>query len=303
MRLRLASILAVMAVTAVVLSACDKAPKGIIKESRMAPLVADIALAEAYIDANPNSFMDDSSRMAMKQSVMMNHGTTIAEYEKSLDWYAHHLDVYNDVMEDAIAIIDKKTEEQNKILGDNMAQTFDQQNAKPGQGGSRRFFPAKGDTANIWTLTRTWMLTSSMHRGFIPFEINNPPENRQGDRYNLNFKLIGSGNHFNVFLAVDYNDGTTSYMHRGAAVEGWGDYLLQSDSKRIVRRVYGYIGYNIQGSSIAFIDSIQLVRTRYDASNYSLFNMQRAVGFTPGESVTTRRSPLELKQNKSSDRR
>lgn len=259
-------------------AACDRAPDGIIKESKMAPLMADIYEAEAYIDMYPNQFMTDSSRMAMKQSVMAKHGVTIKDYEKSLDWYAHHLDIYTKVCENASQITEKRYND-----------LADLEEAQPGSSGggrgSRKMYGDKGDTVNVWALQRSWTLTGGLGYGTIPFEYRPGAARKKGDRYCLSFKVFTGGNKVTMLIAADYTDGSTSFISRASCVEGWGDYTLQTDSLRVVNRIYGYIGYDIKPSSIAYVDSVQLTKTRLNAANYSIFNLQRML--LPSRNATT----------------
>ena len=60
-------ILTTVAVSVILLGACDKAPGGVIKESDMAHVLADFAKANAIIEQNPNLFPNDSSKLALKQ--------------------------------------------------------------------------------------------------------------------------------------------------------------------------------------------------------------------------------------------
>ena len=63
---RLGYILLLLLALAAGFTACDKAPSGIIKESKMEDLLVDIYKAQAYIDNHPDEFDSDSSRQAMK---------------------------------------------------------------------------------------------------------------------------------------------------------------------------------------------------------------------------------------------
>ena len=67
-----------LAMTALV--GCDKAPDGVIKESKMVDLIVDLDKADAYVTLNPDKFQDDSSKLELKESVMAKHGVTLEEY-------------------------------------------------------------------------------------------------------------------------------------------------------------------------------------------------------------------------------
>jgi hypothetical protein len=50
---------------------------------------------------------------------------------------------------------------------------------------------------------------------------------------------------------------------------------LQSDTARTVRRVYGYVSYDIKPGHTAYVDSLMLMRTHMSRSNYGYIHAQR----------------------------
>ena len=90
-------LLILIATLAVLLTGCDKAPDGIIKESDLADFLYDLYRLEAIIDMNPEAFPSDSVKRVAKQSLFQKHGITQAEYDSSLVWYATNFEAYNTV--------------------------------------------------------------------------------------------------------------------------------------------------------------------------------------------------------------
>ena len=50
---------------------------------------------------------------------------------------------------------------------------------------------------------------------------------------------------------------------------------VQSDSTRRVRRIYGYVSYDIKRGQTAIVDSLMLLRSHMSKSNYGFINAQR----------------------------
>ena len=91
-------------------------------------------------------------------------------------------------------------------------------------------------------------------------------------------KMLSFNNTFGLMLAAEYADGTVSIASRNASLNGWTELALQTDSTRNVRRIFGYIHYNVASHSVvAFLDSISLVRTHLDRKIYSNINSQKFV--------------------------
>lgn len=247
--------------------ACNKAPDGIIKESKMVDLLADLYKAEAYTDVYRADFSNDSLLMELKQSVFAKHGVSQDDYDKSLEWYAHNMDTYSDVCRRATEKLDA---EKKKAYHD----------------GNKAAKETKPDinrdeqADDIWHGTRTWTLTPGMKNGFVTFEIDacKDIDTRLGDRYVLTFKATSiSPKSLGVMFAADYSDGATNYLSRQTLANGWNRVTLQTDSTRTVRRIYGYFNYRLDNQHIAYLDSVQILRSKLNKTTYSHAGVQKLV--------------------------
>lgn len=246
------------------LCACDKAPRGIIKESDMVDLLVDLYKADAYVESYPMQFPDDSTRMLLKQSVYSKHGITQADYDTSLVWYAHNMDAYTDVYR---RVIDRLDADRDKIDMNAAPSRTAVQRADERLASTRRR-AANGDSTDLWTQQRTWLITQGLHTGFIPFDVDLDDDCRLGDRYELRFKVAGWQRALMAVVAADYSDGGTAFVRRNAMQPGWNGITLQTDSLRSVKRLYGYVKFQIPPHQMASLDSVQLLRTHLDASQY-----------------------------------
>lgn len=266
------------------LLSCDRTPRGVMSMNEMADLIVDLQLADAYIDSHSDSFGSDSSMQVLKQSIFKKHGITQADYDSSMVWYAHNMEEYNKAYDKAVnklkARYDKLDKPGNDKPGEMMAgPTSHEGTPRPHPNGMKRLTTdVEKDTADLWQGQRKYMLTQGARRGFITFDIPPDANKEPGDRYQLAYKLLRGGNEFKVSLNVDYSDGGTTQITRGTNSDGWVSLDIQSDTSRRVRRIYGYVSYDMKpGHTAAYIDSLSLMRTRLNKSNYGLFQVQRTL--------------------------
>ena len=276
-------------VLALSLISCDKTPHGVLSVNDMADLIADLQLAEAYIETHSADYDTDSSKLVLKQSVFKKHGITARDYDSSLVWYAHNMEDYTKAHDKAVGILQKRYDKiktgdnsmpEEMIAGPGDLQGMPSHNAQPrGPAPVKRMkklsTDAASDTTDLWQGPRSYMLTQGAQRGFITFDIQPDANKQRGDRYQLAYKLSRGGNEFKVSLNVDYTDGGTAQITRGTNSDGWVTIDVQSDSARQVRRIYGYLSYDMKRGHTAYVDSLTLMRTHFNKSNYGFIHAQR----------------------------
>ena len=281
--------LTILVLLVMLLASCDKTPQGVMSLNSMADLIVDLQLAEAYIESHYDEFADDSSKLVLKQSIFKKHGITQQDYDSSMVWYAHNMEDYTKAYDKAVGKLQQRYDRLSKGHDKGQAEDLERpstaiqgaptHNAQPRPLGNRHpktlATDASADSADLWTGQRSYMLTPGARRGFITFNVVPPKGKSPGDRYQLAYWLERGGNEFKVSLNVDYTDGSTSQIARVTNSDGWVTVDVQSDSTRKVRRVYGYVSYDIKRGSVAYVDSLMLMRTRLNKNNYGFFNAQR----------------------------
>lgn len=265
--------LVVIFLLSLVLVGCRKTPDYVISKGDMTDLMVDMYKAEAIIDHNEGEYHTDSIKLAFRQSILMRHNLTQEQLDTSLIWYAHNLDVYNEVQKDIIERLEDEYKELVKGDFTSVAAAVDSE-MKP----SVPRYRAVGDTADIWGRNRTWILLPGFVDNLITFDMKPDKENMLGDKYELAFKLCNMRNTLKVYMGVDYKDGATAFVYRTIAGDGWNRCVLQSDSLREVRRIYGYMAYKSQPKQIMCVDSIELLRTHLDRKGYeSTMKLQKTI--------------------------
>ena len=278
-------------ILAVSMLSCDKTPRGVLSVNDMADLIVDLELADSYIENKYNDFPSDSSKQVLRQSVFMKHGITQKDYDSSLVWYAHNMEDYIKAYDKAVGKLKNKYEKlQKSSNGNNGPSEMIAEGMDPGEpthnptprptgGRGLKQFGKTGDqqadSIDMWKGQRSYRLAQGSQRGFITFDLLPDAGHKPGDRYQLAYKLMRGGNEFKVSLNVDYSDGSTSQMARGTNSDGWINIDVQSDTSRTVRRVYGFVSYNIKPGHTAYVDSLMLLRTHLNLSNYGIIHAQR----------------------------
>ena len=276
------------------LLSCDRTPGGVMSVNAMADLIADMQLAEAYMESHAGEFDSDSSKQVLKQSVFKKHGITQQEYDSSLVWYAHNMEDYVKAYDKAVGKLKSRYDKLDKDgKGNSNSTPQDMMGAGPGEpthhpvpnatlphphGGKglhQLSTDTKVDSADLWQGRRNYVLAQGSRRGFIPFDVRPDANMRAGDRYQLGYKLMRGGNEFKVCLTVDYTDGATTQITRSTNSDGWVAIDVQSDTARQVRRIYGYVSYDIKRGHTAYVDSLMLMRTHLNKNNYGYINAQR----------------------------
>ena len=269
------------------LLSCGRTPHGVMSVNEMADLIVDLQIAEAYIDSHIGEYTSDSSKLVLKQSVFKKHGITQEDYDSSLVWYAHNMEDYIKAHDKAIGKLKErydKLDKNGKMVDREMAirERRETPEAIPqsihssrGKQLGRPNTDSKGDTIDLWQGNRSYVLTQGAKRGFITFSVQPDAQYKPGDRYQLAYYLTRCNNEFKVSLNVDYTDGGTSQITRGTHSDGWVAIDVQSDSTRRVRRIYGYVSYDIKRGQTAIVDSLMLLRSHMSKSNYGFINAQR----------------------------
>lgn len=240
-----ATIAAVLAV-----ASCSKTPGGVLEPEEMASLMADVYRGEAVIEFNHASYINDSLKKTVKQSVLMAHGINQEDFDSSLSWYGHHIGDYIKVCDRAVEILEAEA----KAIPDDPA-GFNQ-------------MVVAGDSAQVWPLSRYYHITSRTPGRHVTFHLTPDETWEHGDEYELAFKIINSRTPVKSLLATSYDDGRAEYTSHEVTEDGWSRSTLRLDSTRTSRSIYGFIEFDPAEGENIYVDSISLIRTRLNPANY-----------------------------------
>lgn len=229
-------------------TSCNSTPEHVIPPEKMARLLADIHIGESVIDAHRNQYVEDSLKKELKQSVFHKHNVTAQQVDTSFVWYGHNIEEYIEVYDRVI-----------EILEDEMA------NVKV-DGGVQ--LAVAGDSADAWLGVRYRTLDKTMINNIISFAIDRDDNWEKGDVYEWRMKKINGRSSLNWSLIVDYVDGSSEYINVSKPNDGWQEIVLYTDTTKTASRVYGVAQVELTDNEQVYIDSISLVRTRFNKEKY-----------------------------------
>lgn len=247
-----------------ILAACGSEPSGVIPQDDMAELLADIHEGEAVVDINFRQYTDDSARLAIRQAILKKHDVTAEEFDSSLMWYGHNLDVYKNVYDNVITILEERqqqAQEEARKAGEQLI--------------------AAGDSVDVWTRPHSLIFEKQRTGDCVLLTFSYPADSEMkvGDCYYWRLMMLNSKEPAEAFIAVDYKDGSGEYQMQRAMPETLLNLTLQTDSIREPSRVYGYLRYNMASEKCVFVDKISLSRARLNSERYDAHPYQRKLNY------------------------
>lgn len=252
-------------------SGCNSVPGYVIPPDSMAELLADIYTAESIVDINRTSYMTDSMKKVMKQSVYLKHGVTEQQVDTSFVWYGHHIEQYVEIYDKVIEILEKDV-------------------AQASATGTK--FGIAGDSVDTWQWSRHFDLTKLSPSRIVTFDLPKDENWQKGDVYAWAMKTINNRMPLKWGISAEYPDGTVEYCQSDINGEGWNKLQYISDSTQIPLRIAGYVITTGNGrEDNIYLDSISLIRDRIKPGIYHQRYRQRSIsdGNASQESTAVRR--------------
>lgn len=238
-------------------SGCNSVPGYVIPPDSMAELLADIYTAESIVDINRTSYMTDSMKKVMKQSVYLKHGVTEQQVDTSFVWYGHHIEQYVEIYDKVIEILEKGV-------------------AQASATGTK--FGIAGDSVDTWQWSRHYALTKFSPSRIITFDLPKDENWQKGDVYAWAMKTINNRMPLKWGISAEYPDGTVEYCQSDINGEGWNKLQYVSDSTQIPLRIAGYVITTGNGrEDNIYLDSISLIRDRIKPGIYHQRYRQRSI--------------------------
>ena len=244
---------------------CRKRPKGVLSDDDMVQLIADMEVAEVFIQQHGEMLYNDSARDKAVQWVLDRRGIDRADFDSTISWYGKNMDTYSNLY----AKVDEElAKRQRQATGDESAII---------QSGK-----------DLWPYSRHLIMSELMNSNAITFSLPGD-EIEKGDRLNLKMRTRGlqSGA---VLLGVDYDNGTSSYYHTNQNGSSKIDVSLQTDTSKTVKRIFGYVRAKELNKTV-WLDSISLERIALDTTlYYRIFSQRR--GSLPSKRVPVKKDSI-----------
>ncbi|MDE6682920.1 MAG: DUF4296 domain-containing protein [Muribaculaceae bacterium] len=219
--------------------ACSDRPENIPSDSKMVKVMADMEMAQAYVQSKGYRDNNAENRERILKYVLEKNGMSREDFDSTLSWYGRHIDKYDDLY----AKVDKElARRESKISGNN----------------------AEMLSNDLWPYSRYLVISSKSSSDNLSFRIPTS-EVEKGDRLSWKFRL-NMPTDGNAMFGVKYTDGTMSYVTQNLS----GDNIevsLQTDSARRVKDIFGNLKVNIVRSFVG-LDSLTLSAAPFDSTIY-----------------------------------
>ena len=234
----------------IIFSACTRRPKGVLSDKEMAPVVADLELAEAYLQNNPQATAREDTREALISYAIEKNGVSREEFDSTMAYYARNVDEYVELYK----LVDQRLAKKRKSMT-GVATTAD-------------------DSANdFWPYSRHSVISAQAGSNALIFNI--PAGSvEKGDRivWKLRMRTQADGQ---ALFGVEYENGSRGYLTRQLPGNRRLEMTFQTDTARQVKSIFGYMTVDDSGDLPLFIDSISMKTLPLDTMEYYNIHSQR----------------------------
>lgn len=250
-------IYSILILTVILISGCSKRPPLVVDDDKMIDVMVDIHKSEAMLTSSPGTFINDSMKKVLRQSILLKHSMTQEELDSSLSWYGKNIDKYAELYDEVIKRLENQlssSEKKARDDGESMAQYLSEN--------------------NLWEYSPLQYLSYNSNTDKISFSKDCSGLLDKGDIINWEVRIKNSNCILFMFLAADYDNKTTAFTSKSITNDGKQSISLQTDSMHTVKRLFGYIRAVPKNKEIIFIDSIQLSNLPMNKGTYSKINSQ-----------------------------
>ncbi|MDE5791833.1 MAG: DUF4296 domain-containing protein [Muribaculaceae bacterium] len=220
-------------------TACNDRPENIPSDSQMVKVMADMEMAQAYIQSKGYKENTAESRERILNYVLEKNGMTREDFDSTIAWYGKHIDKYDDLY----AKVDKELARRESKISGNSAEML---------------------SNDLWPYSRYLVISSKSSADNFSFSIPGS-DLEKGDRLSWKFRL-NMPTDGSAMFGVRYTDGSVSYITQNLSGNNI-EVALQTDSARKVKDIFGNLRVNLVRSFVG-LDSLTLSSAPFDSTVY-----------------------------------
>lgn len=247
----------ILVVAVMLLAGCSDKPKEAISERKMVKLMADMQLAEAYANTvGMSHYSQGNERSTIGKGILASHGVTQEELDSTLAWYGRNIDDYTNLYEK----VDKEINSRRRKI---MKQT-----------GAEELV----NSADIlWPYQSHGVLSSLGNTDAWILSLESPGLEK-GDMLEWSLRL-SENSQLNGVLGVEYEDGTSDASAQLlSGTRKKYELRLQTDTGKVVRRIYGTLRLRDNDQKPVYADSMLLRKMPFDSIEYMRYRSLRHYG-------------------------
>lgn len=271
--------ISIIAVLAILATGCSKRPKTILSEDKMAAVMADIQIAEAYErSGDAREYLKGHDREMLGRGILMQHGVSPEEMDSTLAWYGRNMDEYPKLYKKIDAVLNKRQLIYARAAGES---------------------EKEGSASDLWPYGRHFVVdNNSLTDGIVAVIPAN--DLQPGSKITWRMSVDGASSR-DLTLGVDYIDGTSEiYRQTNRGFEKIVEVSLQTDSILEVNRIFAIAEFEYTNPRV-LIDSVQLTHLPFNREEYSKHGFQRSIRpaghkivLPPDTSVNTSLVPADI---------
>ncbi|MGN0222941.1 MAG: DUF4296 domain-containing protein [Muribaculaceae bacterium] len=257
---------------AIVAAACNRVPDSVIQPDDMAELMADVRVADAVISVNQAQYAAPGTREALRDAVFARHGVTKEQFDSSLVWYGHNMNLYQDVADHTIEILEARLAKVNGVVAE-------------------AALSVAGDSVDVWQRPTALIVNSFSPSQYITFNLTADRNWERGDFFTWNARLAVPPTNAQWSMTTEYSDGTIETVIASLDVTELNRQSITffTDTTRTAVALSGWLYLGVEGRRPCVVDSISLTRSRITMPNQPYRRMQRRVvpRLDPNDSTRT----------------
>ncbi len=232
---------------------CVRRPEHVLSDKEMASLVADMEIAEGYLQTQPTGGNREELNRRITEGILEAHGVTRQEFDSTMAWYGRNVDDYYK--------LDRRTRHELEKR--------------------RRYYAGlKGDAGkeaekmeNLWPYSRMAMISEQSGSNVLRFSLP-MADIKPGSALRWRMRFHNSADAFLLF-GVEYADGSMTYLARRASSQRKQEMELQTDTAMKIKRTFGHLYVSKETALPLWIDSISLETLPFDSTQYYRMHSQR----------------------------
>ena len=252
--------------------ACNRVPDTVIQPDDMAELMADVRVADAVIAVNQAQYNAPGTREALRQAVFDRHGITKEQFDSSLVWYGHNMNLYQDVADRTIEILEARMERVNGVVAE-------------------AALSVAGDSVDVWQRPSALIVNDFSPSQYITFNLAADRNWERGDFFTWNVRLAVPPVSASWSMTAEYSDGTVETVISSLDVTELNRQSMAffTDTTRTAVALSGWLYLATEGHRPVVVDSLSLTRSRITMPNQPYRRMQRRIvpRIDPNDSTRT----------------
>lgn len=224
------------------LVSCGGRPSNVLPEDKMVKLMADMELAEAYVNTQVSA--SGKERVKIGKQVLAAHNVSEETLNTTLAWYGRNMDKYTELFDKVDKEIQKRQKKYTVVPG-----------------------IKKVESDNLWPFNQHLVISPLAGTDNFSFSIPRP-EIDKGSILEMTFSMPNPSA-LKGTLGVEYTDGNGEANVSNFSSKNHVQLTLQTDTAKEIARIFGIIQLKDSKGALPFyVDSIQIVTNPIDSSEY-----------------------------------